>query len=75
MTGVQTCALPISAKNTIAQAAVLNPSTPSPVGTTSPRPPMGMGAGMGMGMSMMGMGTAPVLEPGDPVNRNTRNDQ
>ena len=64
-----------AAKNTIAQAAVLNPSTPSPVGTTSPRPPMGMGAGMGMGMSMMGMGTAPVLEPGDPVNRNTRNDQ
>ena len=51
--------------------------TPSPTGglPTPPRPPMGMGAGMGMGMSMMGMGTAPVLEPGDPVNRNTRNDQ
>ena len=48
--------------------------TPSPTGglPTPPRPPMSMG--MGMGMGMMGMGTAPVLEPGDPVNRNTRND-
>ena len=46
--------------------------TPSPTGglPTPPRPPMSMG----MGMGMMGMGTAPVLEPGDPVNRNTRND-
>ena len=48
--------------------------TPSPTGglPTPPRPPMSMG--MGMGMGMMGMGTAPVLEPGDPINRNTRND-
>ena len=46
----------------------------SPTGglPTPPRPPMSMG--MGMGMGMMGMGSAPVLEPGDPVNRNTRND-